>query len=271
MIEQPSTRQMQAQTTNASNNPATDPLHGVSAPMQVMNSTVTGGTNMGSGALLMQTPGGLPPLFSIATGVSSSLASKMYECAFARSLTFGTNTTAGTVLDEVLFDPWSATNVNGAALLYGQHHKHFTGAINLTYEVVTNATMMGRILVVFIPETFGSDYVVTRQNAFKHEHIILDVSVSGKGTITLKPTTTSDFVVKKNSGKFYGKVVVLAQTDIVNTYGATVNVPMNVYSELAPGSMYTAIDDSVDHTCPDPVNQVFRKSRPFSQRTWALH
>lgn len=227
--------------TSASN-PAADPLHGVAAPIQTEQPIYTGGTNHGSGAVALATPGGLPPLFSLTTGTTSSLASKMYECNLSRSIGFSTNTTAGTLLDSVIFNPWSTNCVNEAAVTYGSIHKFFTGSIFVTYEIVSAATMLGKLLMAYIPSTYGPDYVVDRNNAYLFDHVIMDVSAPGKATLELKPTTTSDFVVERDDGKYYGKIVLIAQTDIVNTYGATVTIPLNVYTQLASGSMYTGLD-----------------------------
>lgn len=253
--------------TNVGTDPSIDPLSGGNAPPQIIAPTVVGGVNEGAGAMILDPIGGLPSMFSIATGITSSIASKMYDNALVRNIDFSTNTVRNTILDEISFDPWSTTMVNSAALKYADLHSQFTGSAMISYEIVSNNTLLGRVAVASVPARYGADFAVTAENLYLFDHTIVDVSVGGRGAVMLKPTTDQDFIVTRDSTKFYGKVVCLSTTDIVNTFGATINVPMNVYSQLTPGSTYSAIYDAPVE--PEvPTQSVFQVRRPSSPLAW---
>lgn len=213
---------------------------------------VVGGTGA-TDPMIGSTVGGLSPIFAMATGVTSNVVSLARTEALLRTLSFTSTTARGTILDEIYFDPWSVTCVNTAAVLYGAVHKQFEGSVNISYETVSNSTLMGRIGAAYIPSVYPKDLVVTPENLYLFDHAIMDVSASGKGTFTMKPTTADSFVVRKDDGKFYGKLVLLAFTDIANAYGTTMNIPLNVYSKLGPDAHYSAFLPSIIPTVPEEV------------------
>lgn len=246
--QQPTTSNLATKASSApsgAGNPSADPLQGTFMPAQAESMLIAGGTTVPD-PVIGTVSGGLPEIFSIATGVTSSIASKMYEEALMTTYNFSSTTVRGHLLGEVNFDPFSASCVNPAANLYASVHKNFVGSICVTYEVVSNSSLQGRIAIAYVPESFGATATITPEQLFLYEHVILDVSQPGRSSIIMKPTTTSQFVVQKGDGKFYGKLVCIAFTNIANTYGTTMDIPLNLYSKLMPESHYSVFQMPTD-------------------------
>lgn len=223
-----------------STDPSVDPLHGVVANPVIVPSSIVGGTGATQPVVLEQA-GGLPDALAVITGTTNSEAAAMYRESYIKSVSVSTATVRGTILDTVPFNPWSPSAVNQSALDYGSRHAAFMGGLMQTVDIVTNTTMLGRIAVCLVPEIFGADFVVSPENLYLFDHQIIDLSASGRCSVLMKPTCSEGFTVRRSdiaAGKFFGKMVIIAMSDISCTMGTTINLPFAIYGMLAPGALY---------------------------------
>nr|QJI53501.1 MAG: hypothetical protein [Riboviria sp.] len=198
------------------------------------------------------------------TGYFRDLVSYLYQPYIVQNLSVTTSTQQGTVIDSWDFNPWDPTLVGPMVYQYAKMHDAFVGGLVIQFSVTNLSMVAGRIGFFYVPGIHVSTTQPTIQNLSRftgYVHDIGDPASSGSDySIVITPSTNSDFVVMRDSltTKTYGRLYMIAYTDIQSGFGATLSIPIQQFAYLAPSAAFSNPVDAIvqDSLVPflDPAN-----------------
>lgn len=218
---------------------------------------VTGGSGTRA-AVVMETLGGMDTLLISRGSFMNSILAPVLDPAPILTIDVGTTTAEGTILYQERFDPWNAAFVGPWVQVWANLHSRFAGSIELTLEVASAATIVGKIALYYIP-TGVSLKNPTRTKLHAFEHVIVDLYSPSAQKLVVRPSSSSKFYMEYADREAdWGQVVVMAYTSISNTFGANVSPPVILNAALGPDAIFslpsfiTTPDTSTETNVPLP-------------------
>lgn len=187
-----------------------------------------------SGAPIVSVQNGINPIFLPWLGQAKQVLDYAYSTYILTQIVVTSNTTRGTVLKILDFDPWDADLVNPFAAAYGNLHNAFVGGVDLRMDVTASAVMFGKISMYFVPGPFVKSTPLTIQALEMFPSVQLDVNSSGSQTFPIRATGWEAYVDRtKTAGGHYGRVVIMCFNSIQTNFGASVDLTLNLYGGLS--------------------------------------
>nr|QUS52698.1 polyprotein [Mute swan feces associated picorna-like virus 2] len=179
---------------------------------------------------VLTTVGGLTPLGLPAVNYADNVVSLCDKAILVRRYAINASTLAGSIIEEIDFNPWDSTLVSTPIAQYGSLHGVFSGSINFQLNSYSASTIIGSIIIAYIPPIMQNNFNPTLVNLKTLPSAVLNLKVGGTAQISVNAGNLTDSAVSRekiNDGSsVYGKIIIAAYTDIVNAYGVSVSIPV---------------------------------------------
>lgn len=212
-------------------------------PAVATSSQEIAGSDMATIPTVLETMGGLEPTGLLLTNYAANVVALCNKDIYVRRYNITSETAAETVLDEIDFNPWDPNLVSAPIAIYGGAHQVFNGSIDITINSYSAATIVGSVILSYVPPLLQNGFVPTLQNLTTVPHTILNLKVGGSSKITVTGGNLKDCAVSRseieNGTSVYGKIYIVAFTDIVNAYGVQVSIPVVRFASLGKDSYFS--------------------------------
>jgi hypothetical protein len=199
-------------------------------PAQAVNSQEIADSDNTTVPTVLDTIGGLTPLGLPAVNYADNIVSLCDKPILVRRYAINASTLAGTIIEEIPFDPWNSTLVSKPIWAYGGLHGMFSGSMNFQLNSYSASTIIGSLIVSYVPPIMQKNFSVTLENLKTVPSAVLNLKVGGTCQISINAGNLTDAAVSREKileeGGNYGKIIIAAYTDIVNSYGVSVSVPV---------------------------------------------
>lgn len=214
-----------------------------STPAVATSSQEIAGSDMATIPTVLETMGGLEPTGLILTNYAANVVALCNKDIYVKRYNITSNTAAETIIDEIDFNPWDQNLVSAPIAIYGGAHTMFNGSIDITINSYSAATIVGSVILAYVPPLLQKNFKPTLTNLTTVPHTILNLKVGGSSKITITGGNLKDCAVSKeeidSGNSVYGKLYLAAFTDIVNAYGVAVSIPVVRFASLGKDSYFS--------------------------------
>ena len=183
-----------------------------------------------SAPTILETIGGLEATGLLNLNYSANIVALMNKDIYVKRYNLASETSAGTILDEAIFNPWDSTLVSKPIAQYGSLHEIFHGSIDITLNSYASSLIIGSIIVSYVPPLLQKNFSPTLENLKTVPSTVLNLKIGGSCKITLTGGNLKDCAVSREEIEagtgLYGKFYVAAYTDIVNSFDVSVALPI---------------------------------------------
>jgi cytochrome c556 len=192
---------------------------------------------------IIDTVGGLGPIGLANTNYADNVVSLCNKQIYVRRYNISSSTSAGTIIDEMDFDPWNDTVVSRPISQYGSLHQVFNGSIDFVLNSYSAATIVGSVIITYVPPLLQKNFISTLENLKTLPSAVLNLKVGGSSKLTVTGGNLTDCAVVRakleDGSSLYGKIIIAAYTDIVNSYGVSVSIPVVRTTALGPDAYFS--------------------------------
>jgi hypothetical protein len=192
---------------------------------------------------VLETMGGLPPEALQLTNYSDNIVSLCSKPIYVRRYNVTSNTAAGTIIDEIPFNPWDQTLVTTPIAQYGSLHSIFSGSIDIYLNSYSAATIVGSVILSYVPPLLQKNFVPDLANLKTVPSTVLNLKIGGSCRLVVNGGNLKDCAISREELEagtgYYGKIYIAAYTDIVNAYGVAVSIPIVRLAALGAGAYFS--------------------------------
>ncbi|APG78412.1 hypothetical protein [Hubei picorna-like virus 65] len=192
---------------------------------------------------VLENMGGMDAMGLVNTNYATNVVSLCGKQIYVKKYNLSSSTTAGTIIDELEFNPWDPNLVSQPIALYGGLHEVFNGSIDIILNSYSAATIVGSIILAYVPPLLQKRFDPSLQNLKTVPSAVLNLKVGGSARVSLTGGSLTDCAVYRerfdDGSAAYGKFIVAAYTDIVNSYGVGVPIPIVMNCALGANAYFS--------------------------------